>query len=390
MPLFTYRSGFNLITICFSALFAFFCFIYILFWGFFRFDFLIIPYLLFAIFCLISYLVTRYSFENIKTIILVYGIAFFIYESILNFKCFRIYVYSLFASTFLLGIAIFILNFNEIISLSPDRIGSAFGNLNSIGFIFAIAAFLSLFLLVTYKQHILILLLCFIFECIFAFLSGSRGAILICCVSMVCCLFVLFRGKAKKWFALSFIVLIACVLAVLQLPAFSDLKSRIMGAIISLMSGGVSGDGSSNARIAMMLEGFSLFLQSPIFGNGLGSFAKISNQLVYSHANISEMLCNFGLVGSFLWISPFFLGVKTEFVKRDGCYLVTLFSATVLLVGSFAFILYLDKFFVIYSTVYFGLIGRGSDLSYINLSIFNKDKLRIKINANSFILFRKF
>lgn len=383
MPLFTYRVGFNFITIFLSAAFAVCFAIYVVFWGFLRLDLFIVPFILFVFYSIVSFAITKYSFSNLKTICLLYGLVFIIYESILNFRCAYIYLSSFIISTIVLGAFVFFSSFDAIISLSPERIGSAFGNLNSIGFIFAVGSFFCMFLLITFKKHIVALVIFLVYNLFFSFLSGSRGAIAISCISIIGWLFILFKGKAKIWFFASLIGLCAVFIAVLQIPSFSQLNSRIISALISILSGGTSGDSSSNIRIAMMGEGLSLFLQSPIFGNGVSSFAFLSNQLVYSHSNISEMLCNFGLVGSFIWIFPFLFGIKQE-LNTNKNKLLTVFGISLIAVGSFVSILFIHKFFLLSSAFCLGISGEASDISYISLNLKHIRNVQFSFNDNSY------
>ena len=86
LPAFTFRSGFNNISILLSSLFVVFAALYIFFRGQFRFCWLIVPYIVFVIYCALSYLFTRYSFSSLRTICLIYGLMFFTFELSINLK----------------------------------------------------------------------------------------------------------------------------------------------------------------------------------------------------------------------------------------------------------------------------------------------------------------
>lgn len=64
---------------------------------------------------------------------------------------------------------------------------------------------------------------------------------------------------------------------------------------------------STAVRIDMMIEAIELWLKHPVFGGGTYYFwANTSSGYEYSHCNITELLCSFGMVGFLLFYSQYF------------------------------------------------------------------------------------
>ena len=346
LPSFTFRTGFNLISILLSVLFVTAAFAYIVFRGEFRFCWLIVPYVIFVFYCLLSYAFTRYSFSAFRTLCLVYGLMFAVFEFSANLKKPKLLMDFFILSTVLLAALIFLDNYRDILSLSTDRIGAKYGNLNQIGWIFATGFFFCFYRLLFARGHFVIFSLIALIDLAFAILTGSRGALVILGISLIMLLFLFFKGKKKIYFALACLILAGAVFLILQIPSFSELKDRLYQMVISLLSGGSDGDASSNSRFAMLKEGIYLFAKSPVIGNGLDAFAVLSNQIVYSHSNLSEMLCNFGLAGLAIWLAPLIIASIIE-LKHKKSPLCLAYSIGVILPSMFFSILYQARFFSI-------------------------------------------
>ncbi len=383
LPVFTFRLGFNNISILLSGLFVVFAALYIFFRGQFRFCWLIVPYIVFVIYCVLSYLFTRYSFSNLRTICLVYGLMFFVFEFSVNIKKPKLMMEFFLWSTVVLACLIFIDNYQDILSLSTDRIGNKFGNLNQIGWIFALGFFFCFYRIFFLRERYVMSALIALVDLAFAALTGSRGALLLIAASMFVLLFFFFKGKKKLYLLLTCVALVLGIFLILQIPSFSDLRTRIYRMLISLLSGGTSGDTSSNQRFAMFEEGLFLFAKSPILGNGLASFSVISNQAVYSHANLSEMLCNFGLVGLSIWIFPFFYKSFLEIRNRKSP-LCLMYSIAVILPSMFFTILYSAKFFAVTAAILFSFgVDEESNVSAVKIKLWRKPSIDVFLSPNS-------
>ena len=222
-----------------------------------------------------------------------------------------------------------------------------------------------------------------IVDLIFAGFTGSKGALLLIVTSALVLLFFFFKGKKKLYFLVACVIFICGIALILQIPSFDELRTRIYRMIISLLSGGTNGDISTNQRFAMFEEGFFLFAKSPIFGNGLASFSVISNQTVYSHANLSEMLCNFGVIGLSIWASPFFYN---SFLERRNKKLpiCLMYSIAIILPSMFFTILYSAKFFAVTAAIIFSFgVDEESDSSVVKLQLWRKPSIDVFLSPNS-------
>ncbi len=77
---------------------------------------------------------------------------------------------------------------------------------------------------------------------------------------------------------------------------------------------------STNARMGMILEGFRVFLNKPLFGGGMGYYSSQSTTwgyYNYSHCNYVEMLCTFGLFGTIVYYFPFIRNIITLRKNRN-------------------------------------------------------------------------
>lgn len=69
----------------------------------------------------------------------------------------------------------------------------------------------------------------------------------------------------------------------------------------------VVGD-STNIRGDMYVKGMEMWMDSPMFGNGLGAFTAYSGYHTYSHNTYTEILSSFGLIG---FVVFYFLPIVT-------------------------------------------------------------------------------
>lgn len=383
LPIFTGRPTFNYISIFFASIFSVVSFIYFVFKGTLHLNLIVTPFIIFLAYCLLSCVILNGSIAPMRSLVLIYGLSFVIYECTLNFSRFSLVaavVYVL--SSILLASFIFFENLDLILSLNIERIGDKYGNLNSIGMIFALSLCLSLYISAIKKKRRYLFFLLGLIDLLFAGLTGSRAAILIsfCFIAIFSILLIKNKRKTYLIFVLSGVFVL--IVLFLTLPVFESLRTRFLDSLISFLSGGMSGDASSNQRFAMFQEGIILFSMSPIFGNGFESFSVLSNQLVYSHSNFSEMLCNFGIIGSLIWFYPFYTSLRHA-DGRHAKFLVS-FIVGVVFIGSFFTIFYSNRFFVLFTCIILGFPDSNKEISDIILHMSKKPYLQIHFSPSSF------
>ncbi len=292
------------IPLLFAGFLSIMIFIYLFLYQKIFIDKYIISMLLFCLVIIISSLLNDPK-QIRQTEFLLVGIFIVLYEFISSNENKNKSIFSMFAGLSVFALYFFLTYFKEIISLDVERLGSIFGNENAIGNYFCFGYILSLYLALTKKNYILIIIVPFF--ALLGALTGSKTFLVSLVMVTIAFIFVIF-GK-KKWY-LSFIIVIvgiACVIGLLQLPIFATLKERVLDMIRALTGSSNSIDMSTIERYNMFFEGIYLFTYKPIFGWGCNGFALNGAYHTYSHSTISEVLCNFGLVGFICFFMPLVL-----------------------------------------------------------------------------------
>lgn len=140
--------------------------------------------------------------------------------------------------------------------------------------------------------------------------TGSRKVVLLYLVAVVIyCLMQPGFYKRLKYIVGGIILGGVVVFICFQIPVFREVYAE---RILLLFQGSESSDSSTVVRTLMLGYAFDLFLEKPIWGNGIeGFYIWMGNQTsfldrwamsaTYSHCNYTELLANFGLVGFILY-----------------------------------------------------------------------------------------
>lgn len=383
LPIFTYRTNFNLVTNALSISLAVSYFVYFLCFGELRLSCFSVSIILFVLETFIVTAVTNFDLDGWLSLFNILAISVVIFQATQLFN--KKWLYPLFIYFGCLVLALFVVadNFSAIIALDFSRIGGKFGDVNEVGLIFAIGIFFSIYLYDSFKSLFLkvlfpvsIILFFFLIFC-----TGSRGALLASgCLAFVYLFFLCLRKKRLLLFFVLLVVFVGIGFVILQIPAFSDLKERIFGMIISLFSAGESGDASASYRLYMMAEGLELWARHPFFGNGNQAFRVISSQNAVSHSGLSELLCSYGLVGFILWHWPLLSAVVNS-NNSNLKYFICTFAFGFVLPCLFSAILYYAKMPMMAYAIIFGLFNKEciSDGTYCQTHIvFNRFDLVMK------------
>lgn len=172
-------------------------------------------------------------------------------------------------------------------------------NANNLGLSFAFAGLLAFyFAMVERKYWLAVFIPLFALVSLF---SGSRKAIAILAVGLVSILF-FSRKSLKKAFvslAIASILVVGIVIVSFAWDPLYAVIGRRIETFFAFFTGGQT-DGSTSIRVEMIIYGWKMFLQKPLFGWGLGAFTDVAGFGFYSHNNYIEILVSLGLVG-FLW-----------------------------------------------------------------------------------------
>ena len=289
------------IPLLFAAMLTIMIFLYLLLYQKIFIDKYIIAMLLFCLSIVISSLINDPR-QIGQTVFLLTGIFIMLYEFMSSNENKTKAIYAIYVGLCFFALYFFISYFKEIISLDIGRLGNLFGNENAIGHYFCLGYIINLYLSITKKNYPLIVTLPFF--ALFGALTGSK-LFLIMLVLVTIAFIIMFFGK-KKWYWSLIIVIIGFVgvIAILQLPMFATLKTRLLDMINALTGNSSTIDMSTISRGNMFFEGIYLFTYKPIFGWGANGFALNAAYHTYSHSAISEALCNFGVIGFTCFFAP--------------------------------------------------------------------------------------
>jgi O-antigen ligase len=129
--------------------------------------------------------------------------------------------------------------------------------------------------------------------------TGSRKALLIGCFFLVLVLIqtVVLVPRKRRRLVATLAILAGGLAAFYTVPWIYENGREILAVQRTLDFE----DSSFRTRTEMIQQGFQLWKQSPLFGNGLDAFGGLSGQGTYAHNNYVELLCDIGLIGTLLF-----------------------------------------------------------------------------------------
>lgn len=198
-----------------------------------------------------------------------------------------------------------------------ERIGIEVGiNSNGLGFIFSYCSISSLYLAHELKRKKYYA--AFALFVIFCLLTGSKTALLMIVVGSTLMLILYSKSILTSILITLFIpiFLFGIYITLMNVDIFyTVLGNRIEGFFSIFDSEGVV-DASTDTRMSMINDAWSLFLQRPILGNGLENFRLLSVYDSYSHNNYMELLSNTGIIGTLIYYSLPVSLLITSILKR--------------------------------------------------------------------------
>lgn len=174
------------------------------------------------------------------------------------------------------------------------RPGGLTGNPN----VYALQAFLPLIFFFGYREKLskFIWAVCFSLFFYALYVSGSRKALVLALLLLVCLLATSSLSPAKKAVAMLF----SAAMCVPIWAYFGDsLASGLLGVDIGAIQRTIAigqNDGSFNLRSQMISDGIDLVIESPMIGYGLDSYRHVSGHGTYSHNNFIELAVSGGLL----------------------------------------------------------------------------------------------
>ena len=246
------------------------------------------------------------------------------------------------------------------------RLTADMGNANMISMYAAVSTIIAMYYLFWVRNSKWKTIAC-IGITVFCFLVSMAAASKKSLVLILVCMAVLWyygsignRNALKKFrsFLLAAVAVALLIWMINTLPMFAGVARRFE-MMFSFMSGG-QGSFSERQRALMIKEGFEIWLNNPVFGEGTA--ATIHYFGVYSHNNFVEMLANSGLVGFFVFYAVYvFAGyhyLKTAVFYREidkhAALLFALFGGITVI--SFAMVYYYDRYFMFLMATVFSAV----------------------------------
>ena len=321
IPSFSNRSGYNVITyalmVAFAIITLFYCFLYR------SFKLHPVSFILpaFALFAFIGTAIYSKNFRGwLSLILLAISLILFLYAfsalknrySVLRAVAIGLFIFTLYY---------FYVYRNQIFDLSKFgrenfRLGYEFDNPNGVAsyMVISFGACLSLILFSKNK-----------FDYLFAlpilttlwvgFSTGSKTFILAIGIFIVVTLF--FKFKKYKWiYLLSLAALAGLFVLLINMPFMETIKARFIHFFETLFGTAEKVDTSSVERMLWMQYGFNLGAKNIITGYGYAGFGIYSGVGTYTHSNISEVFCDFGIIGFLLFYSPLLICFISS-IKRN-------------------------------------------------------------------------
>ncbi len=260
--------------------------------------------------------------------------------------------------------------------------GSEFGDENDISILLAFGFAFSFFYLFKYKKWYTLVLNGF-FSLLFVGLSFTCGSKISILIVLIISFIIFARHFGKKRWYLTVLLMVGVIgglVIVLQLPVFSTLKDRFLNMLYSFAGKrykNLNPDSSTEGRLEMIINGFSLFLRRPLFGFGLNGYHVFStHHSGWSHNHWSDTLCNYGIVGTFLYHLPFVLFLKRSTNRHNFSYIGIIFF----LVSTLTIALFKEKMFAFSA----GLFLADAEMqSIFEFNYLNKKKYDSEMSISS-------
>lgn len=361
IPSFSSRERIYVLAYIFMAILLGLSIVYIVIYRDFSFDrrTLIIPG--FVLFCFVGTLLFSHEFRDYLTLVLM-TITF--YTLLVAFSAIKKseIIFEIITFAFVAFAIYYVIIYrNEILNVSKYtgdsfRLGWYFDNPNTIGIFMNVGISISMYLaLFTTRKINLLFLLSTLLFFVIGFTTGSRTFIILSLVSVVVMLF--FRLK-KHWiiFIIVLASLITLFIILLNTPLLATMRYRLLDTLAILTGTGNAGGtaGSTTERILWLQYGTYFGSRHAFFGLGMDGFAVFSGTRTYTHANFSEVLCDFGLPGFILFYSALLIpAVMSILSKKKEKYFVVTAIVAFFLEGFFSVYFYSKVTFVLLAICYY-------------------------------------
>ncbi len=204
-------------------------------------------------------------------------------------------LYTLLLASIIFVLAFIGVYFKDLIKLNlSNRLGGYFGNENSVAFKLSVCAALLASIAVYDRKYWLFPFVLLVFALVLT--TGSKKGLIYLAVISVFAILSLCRKRIWMGILFSGLSILVMVLFIAFIPQFATIKDRLLDHIAYLLGQGKV-SASSFQRSLYRDNAFYLAFKNLFIGYGVDGFDTASGIGTYSHNNISELICDFGLFG---------------------------------------------------------------------------------------------
>lgn len=369
IPMFGGREKWNYIMYGVMALLAGFVALYIILFkeivNFKRWQYCFIP--IFVVFALIGTLAYSHQYRAWSSLLILAASVFVLMQAFSILKSEKLILILITAGIFCFSLYFIYFYKTDIIHFSAFtregfRLGFDFDNPNVISAICSIGCFGSLYLLLFWKpKWKYLFILPFLAIGLAGVSTGSRTFIVAILVIALSLLF--FRFKKHKLLMLIIIVTtVVLFVVIINLPFAQTLKNRFERFFNTFFNESARVDTSAIERTLWFDYGFGLGFKNLILGLGVDGFSVFSGVSTYAHSNFAEVICDFGVIGFFIFYSPLFIAAYYT-LKNNRKYaplIITLFIYYLII--SLSNVFYYNKFYyLMISLMFYLLFGKKEE-----------------------------
>lgn len=231
----------------------------------------------------------------------------FLYAVVVGSLALSLYMFAVYDASYVL----------EALLQAGMRIGSRINNVNAVANSLAVGMVALVGIVVFYRKRLLLLLMIPLGVCLLA--AGSRMATLSFLAGMLVIIYLMMRSRNVSQAALRMLavlfVIAAVWLVIRNIPATRELILRFENSF-AIITGGetVYKENSTQTRLDYIELGWKAFLESPLWGNGIGcagyALQEEYGYVTYLHNNYVEILASGGIIGFVLYYTPYFMVFK--------------------------------------------------------------------------------
>ena len=384
MPYFSDRRPFNYLVYAIFALFTFLVLLCkFLYFDIRKYNYRVFILVGFAIFSSIGTILFSHEFRSLLTIYLLsfsFFVLFLFVDEIQDLDLIiRVSVYAL---TFF--VLLFSIHYKDylvkISNWGSSRLAADnyFDNVNGVAYYFSCCSFLSLYYVFFGKKKFKYAFLIPLLFCFFLGVLTASRAFIVSTVLSSLILFVLKFKRKPIVLITGLVLLVVAIVLLFSLPAFSAIRTRFISMFNMISGNAYSTDYSTATRI--LWQDYALYLgtKNILIGNGINAFTVFSGTGTYSHSNISELICNTGIIGLFLYYAIPFVSLFDCFTKNT--------NRKAFIIGLFVFLLAREFLDVTYTSKFNALIfalmsysGYSGKPIKVTIAIFKTRYYRLEI-----------